>query len=77
MIKTRGKERNSSLMQCMLIAKLSPSSFKMTWFCFLWAAEQGTEKDLSSYRRDVPVAHFSVNTLEVYLRHTSATPSLP
>lgn len=64
MVKTRGKERNSSLIQGVPIARLSPSSCRMV---LVLLGSGKTETDLSSYRTDIPVLPFTVNMLEVYL----------
>lgn len=73
MIKAREKEQNISLICCIPIAKLFPSSFAMSWFSFLQTAEHRRGKDLSSYRTDIPVVHFS----STHQRCTTTTASLP
>lgn len=73
MIETRGKERNSSLIQGIPIARPSPSSFTMSWFWFLWAANY---KGSLLLQDKYSCCSFTGNTLEVYLRHTFATSSL-
>jgi len=41
------------------------------WFWFLLAVERRAEKDLSSYRTDIPVLPFTVSTPEVHFRCTA------